>query len=72
MVSLLHFYHFTALCSSESDLSVSAICYLWRFFSVHYYIGRSLYVLLWPPGFLVDAELQVFRQLSDNYCRGLH
>ena len=49
MLALLICYHFTALCTSKGGISVSAICYLWRFFLVHY-IGRpsqaSLVILM--------------------------
>ena len=40
MVALLICYHFTTLCTSKYEISASAICYLWRFFLVHYFIGR--------------------------------
>ena len=40
MAALLLGYHSTALCTSKGDISASAICYLWRFFIVHYSIGR--------------------------------
>ena len=39
MVALL-LYHFTALWYSKGDIIVSAICYLWMFFLVHYYTER--------------------------------
>ena len=51
MTALLQCYHSTALCTSNGDISASAICYLWRFFLVHYYVGRThslLLLLRWP------------------------
>ena len=41
MVALLLCYHFIALCTSKGDISASAICFLWKFLLVHYYIGRN-------------------------------
>ena len=40
MVVLLLCYHFTALCTSKDGISAIATCYLWKYFLVHYYIGR--------------------------------
>ena len=54
MTSLLLCYHSTALCTFKGDISASAICYLWIFFLVDYYIGRpsqaslAASVFLWP------------------------
>ena len=42
MSVMLLCYHPTALRTSIGDISVTAICYFWRFFLVHYYIGRPL------------------------------
>ena len=46
MIALLFCYAFVALCTSKDDTSASAICYLWRFFLVHYYTGRPSWASL--------------------------
>ena len=33
-------YHSIAPCTSKGDISASAICHLWRFVLIHWYIGR--------------------------------
>ena len=60
MVALLLCYHFTAPCTSKVD--ISAICYLWRFFLVHCYIGRPSQaslaaVLVFPIAFIPLCSL---------------
>ena len=62
MVVLLLCYHFTALSTSKDDTSPSAICYLWRFFLVHYYMGRPSQASLdasvaFPIAFIMSHSL---------------
>ena len=33
-------YHSIASCTSKCDISASAICHLWRFILIYWYIGR--------------------------------
>ena len=64
IVALLICYHFTALCTSKGDISASAICYLWGFFLVYYYIGRPSYASLAASvGFL-----KAFISLCSHCC----
>ena len=42
MAALLLCNHFTALCTLNGDISASAICYIWKFFLVHYLLGWPL------------------------------
>ena len=51
MTALLLCYHFTALCTSRGDISVSAICYIWMFFQfiITWVASHSRLLLLRQP-----------------------
>ena len=57
-------YSFTAICTSKGDISASAIYYFWRFFLIHYYVGRPSYASLAALAVFLIA----FISLCSLYC----
>ena len=66
MVAMLFCCHFTSLCTSNSDISASAICYIWRFIILQVGLLRLLDVSVVFPVALISLCSFCCNMLSAN------